>query len=118
MAAPQGEFALFSAISIYESPAPLREWFDLLLEVALEPKTGLFAEYDGILKIHPDSSNVPNYLEYFKFIGRIHSIAIRLGFLIDSKFVPLIYPLLTERPEERNVEKLISDAMDDPTAKW
>jgi len=100
---------------------PLREWFELLLEVALDPKTGLFAECDGpegILKIHPDSSNVPNYLEYFKFIGRIHSIAIRLGFLIDSKLIPLIYPLLAERPEERNVEKLISDAVDDPTAKW
>jgi len=47
------------------------------------------------LRIDPTSSSKP---DIFQFIGRIHSLAIFHGFLIDPQLVPLIYPILLSSP--------------------
>jgi E3 ubiquitin-protein ligase NEDD4 len=89
-----------------------REWFDLLFQTAFSSTAGLFVEENGILKINPASSNVPKHLEYFRFLGRIHSIAIIHGFLIDTRLVPLFYPLIG-KDSDPDVARLIKDAVKD-----
>ena len=99
-----------------------REWFDRLLETAFDGhSTELFVEDEtskGALKINSQPSNTAGNLEYFRFLGRIHSMAMLHGFLIDPKLVPLFYPLLQLQPEEINVEKFIADATKQSITTW
>jgi E3 ubiquitin-protein ligase NEDD4 len=73
-----------------------REWFDLLLQRLYNPASGFFLREEGTgnLKINPTSISKPEHPQIFQFIGRIHSLAIFHGFLIDPQLVPLIYPIL------------------------
>lgn len=79
-----------------------RDWFELLLERLFDPAFGLF-KHDEVrrLQIDPRFMKRPKYLEYYKFVGRLHSMAILHGFLVDPQLVPLLYPILTcsGRPE-------------------
>lgn len=74
-----------------------REWLELLLQRLYNPASGLFVKDEGTgnLRIDPASSSKP---DIFRFIGRIHSLAIFHGFLIDPQLVPLIYPILLSSP--------------------
>lgn len=77
-------------------------WFELLLETLLHPDLGFFLpdESTGQLKINKSSSTtIPDYLNYFKFIGQLHGLAIFHGFLLDPRLVPLFYPSLCGTPD-------------------
>ncbi|KIM45286.1 hypothetical protein M413DRAFT_441968 [Hebeloma cylindrosporum] len=81
----------------------VREWLELLLQRLYNPASGFFVrdESTGNLKIDP-TSNSKNP-DMFQFIGRIHSLAIFHGFLIDPQLVPLIYPiLLPSKPSDES----------------
>jgi len=99
-----------------------REWFDRLLETAFDDhSTELFIEdktSKGALKINPQPSNTTDNLELFRFLGRIHSMAMLHGFLIDPKLVPLFSPLLKLQPDEINAEKFIADATKRSITTW
>lgn len=86
-----------------------------MLQTAFSNSTGLFVEENGSLKINPASSNVVKHLEYFRFLGRIHSIAVFHGFLIDTRLVPLFYPLIG-KDLDKDAEKLIANAVKDSIA--
>lgn len=58
-------------------------------------------KFTGKLGINPTSNSIPNYLEYFKFVGRIHGLAIFHGFLIDPILVPIFYPVLASSIEQK-----------------
>lgn len=61
-----------------------------------DPDFGLFKrDHVGRLQIDPRSLKRPKYLDYYKFVGRVHSMAILHGFLIDTQLVPLLFPVLT-----------------------
>lgn len=78
------------------SAALNRDWFDLVLEGLIDPTFGLFKkDPSGKLQIDPTSLKRPKYLNYYKVVGRIHSMAILHGFLINMQLVPLLYPVLT-----------------------
>ena len=66
------------------------------MERLLNPDFGLFKrDHIGRLQIDPRSIKRPKYLDYYKFVGRVHSMAILHGFLIDTQLVPLLLPVLT-----------------------
>lgn len=113
----QGERLIFSPkrLGRFNLVLHCREWFDLVLQTVFSDSTGLFVEENGSLKINPASSNVAKHLEYFRFLGRIHSIAIFHGFLIDTRLVPLFYPLIG-RDSDKDVGILITDAVKDSIA--
>ena len=100
------------------------EWFDLLLESAFDPSTGLFVKgTDGGTKINPNASNFTDHLECFQFIGRIHGIALLHGFVIDPQLVSLFYPLLRKPSaykwsDKVAVKKLVNEAMTDAIVTW
>ena len=73
-----------------------REWLELLLEELYSPHFGLFVkdETTSKLKISSTSCSVSNYLDYFKFLGRVHGLAIFHGLLMDPELVPLFYSIL------------------------
>ncbi|KAF9478799.1 hypothetical protein BDN70DRAFT_921647 [Pholiota conissans] len=74
----------------------VRDWFELLFNRLFDPAFGLFKHDDmGRIQIDPKFMKRPKYLEYYKFVGRLHSMAILHGFLVDPQLVPLIYPILT-----------------------
>lgn len=98
-----------------------REWLELLLAKALDPDFGLFkvdARSTGSLKINPTSSAIPNYLDYFKFLGRIHGISMVHGLLIDPRLVPLFYPLVGPQSEKGDTQSTINNAVKDSLATW
>lgn len=89
----------------------------MLLQTAFSSDTGLFVEENGNLEINRASCNVEKHLEYFRFLGRIHSIAIIHGFLIDTRLVPLFYSLVGKDSDSNSdVKKLINDAVKDSVA--
>ncbi|KDR75140.1 hypothetical protein GALMADRAFT_249061 [Galerina marginata CBS 339.88] len=79
----------------------VREWFELLLDELFHSDLRFFVKRDSDdnLKINPASTSIPNNLEYFKFIGRIHGLAIFHSFLIDPKLLPLFYRMVSQKPE-------------------
>ncbi|KAF8904403.1 hypothetical protein CPB84DRAFT_1772952 [Gymnopilus junonius] len=82
-----------------------REWLELLLEDLLDPNFGLFVKDNPtskLLRINPTPSSTPNHLEYFKFLGRIHGLAVFHGFLIDPILVPLFYPVLVSSIDQKS----------------
>ena len=90
-----------------------------MFEKAYEPSTSLFvvgSAKTGSLKIDPSSAAVPKYLEIFKFLGRMHGIAILHGFLIDPRLISLIFPLIGAHRNEGVVESLIPEALRDGIA--
>ncbi|KAF8973048.1 hypothetical protein BDZ97DRAFT_1779019 [Flammula alnicola] len=81
----------------------VRDWSNLLLERLFDPASGFFKKDEtGSLKIDPTSNKKPQYLEYYKFIGRIHSMAIIHGLLIDPQLVQLLYPVLISTQKSDN----------------
>ena len=101
-----------------------RDWFDLLLESAFDPGTGLFVtDPTNRTKINPRTSNCTDYLECFRFIGRIHGMAILHGFVVDPKLVSLFYPLVCKPTASKwsdkvAVKKLVTEAMKDSIVTW
>ncbi|KAF9529254.1 hypothetical protein CPB83DRAFT_812581 [Crepidotus variabilis] len=106
----------FEGEELKHSSAAVREWLELVLQTAFDPSTGLFvvgSAKTGSLKINPTSNTILNYLETFKFLGRVHGVAILHGFLIDPRLVSLIYPLIGPQRKEGDVELLIAEALRD-----
>ncbi|KAF5322156.1 hypothetical protein D9619_001454 [Psilocybe cf. subviscida] len=74
----------------------VRDWMHLLLETFFDASFGLFKTNEsGTLIISPESNKRPRYLEYYKFVGRVHSIAMLHGLLIDPRIVQLLHPILS-----------------------
>ena len=55
-----------------------REWFALMFKKILEPNFGLFSfmANNACYMPNPIASLVPNYLQYYKFIGRLMGLSI------------------------------------------
>ena len=100
-------------ISVYNLT---REWFDLLFEKLLDTKVGLF-ELDAAntVKIKIDATST-THLRYFKFVGRLHILAILHGILVDPKFVGIFYPMVTVRMDKTKGADLIDSAVKDHVA--
>ncbi|KAF8160735.1 hypothetical protein B0H34DRAFT_672868 [Crassisporium funariophilum] len=77
------------------------EWLDVLFEKLFDSSFGLFeSDSAGTLKIHPSSATKRDNLKYFKFVGRLHSLAILHGHLVDPRLVHLFYPMVTLRMDK------------------
>ncbi|XP_022096771.1 E3 ubiquitin-protein ligase HECW1-like isoform X2 [Acanthaster planci] len=76
---------------------PSREFFFLLSRELFNPYYGLF-EYSAIdtytVQISPMSAFVDNYLEWFRFCGRVIGLAILHHFLLDAFFTRPFYKAL------------------------
>jgi E3 ubiquitin-protein ligase NEDD4 len=67
------------------------------LQRLYNPASGFFVRDEDTGNLRIDPSSKP---DIFRFIGRIHSLAIFHGFLIDPQLVPLIYPILLSSPSK------------------
>ncbi|CAA7261756.1 unnamed protein product [Cyclocybe aegerita] len=94
----------------------LRQWSELILQKVFDPEFGLFIDSNGTLKISPTSNKLANHLEYLKFLGRVYVLAILHGFLIDSRMVPIFYPLVGPKSDISDVPQFISVAAADKIA--
>jgi E3 ubiquitin-protein ligase NEDD4 len=84
-----------------------------LFEKLLDTKLGLF-ELDSAnkVKIRTDATSA-THLRYFKFVGRLHGLAIIHGILVDPKFVSIFYPMVILRMDKMKGADLIDSAVKD-----
>lgn len=79
---------------------PSREFFFLISREIFNPYYGLF-EYSAndtyTVQISPTSSFIQNNLDWFRFAGRIISLVIAQGFLLDVFFTRTVYKSLLGR---------------------
>jgi E3 ubiquitin-protein ligase NEDD4 len=85
-----------------------RECFILLSHEMLNPSYGLF-EYSAhdnyTLQINPASGVNPEHLDYFKFIGRVLSLAVFHHRFLDAYLVPGFYKMvLNKKVNMKDVE--------------
>ncbi len=76
-----------------------REWFFLLSKALFNPHYGLFRSSGShyLLEINPDSHVHPDFINYFRFAGRILGLAVRHAHYMDGTFVLPLYKLLLGR---------------------
>jgi hypothetical protein len=82
----------------------------------LDAKLGLF-ELDAAnkVKVKLDATSTTQ-LRYFKFVGRLHILAIIHGILVDPKFVGIFHPMVTVRMDKTKGADLIDSAVKDHLA--
>ena len=82
----------------------------------LDTKLGLFdLDAANKVKIKTDATSTI-HLRYFKFVGRLHILAIMHGILVDPKFVGIFYPMVTVRMDKTKGADLIDSAVKDHMA--
>ncbi|XP_071479758.1 E3 ubiquitin-protein ligase HECW2-like, partial [Diadema antillarum] len=106
-------FICFAGEEGLDYGGPSREFFFLLSRELFNPYYGLF-EYSAIdtytVQISPMSAFVDNYLEWFRFCGRVIGLAIIHHFLLDAFFTrPFYKALLRQLCNLSDLESLDSE---------
>ncbi|XP_041478101.1 E3 ubiquitin-protein ligase HECW2-like isoform X2 [Lytechinus variegatus] len=106
-------FICFAGEEGLDYGGPSREFFFLLSRELFNPYYGLF-EYSAIdtytVQISPMSAFVDNYLEWFRFCGRVIGLAIIHHFLLDAFFTrPFYKALLRQLCSLTDLESLDSE---------
>jgi E3 ubiquitin-protein ligase NEDD4 len=81
-----------------------RKWFFLLSHEMFKPSYGLFkySAYDNYtLQMDLASGVNAEHLDYFKFIGRVLSLAVFHHRFLDAYFVPGFYKVVLEKKVNR-----------------
>lgn len=81
-----------------------RDWFLSLSEEIINEKYGFFKKVGYQYYINPASDQIQNYVEFFKFVGKVIGMAVYHGKLIHSNFIlPFYKQIFSEKLEFNDI---------------